>query len=619
MATEIENRLQGDEALRASEERRKLDAVDAGLALAEINYLDDTGYLSSEAARLFGLGEAAMILPRAAIHATFHPDDRAEVSRRIEASLDPAGPGWFEMDHRVVGPDRKTHWLRVRKQVFFEGEGVERRPSRAMLAAFDVTKEKTASEALRASAELIRNVLDSLPQEVVVLDSAGTVIAVNEPRNRFARENDGVTEALSIGADYLKACRTSAKSGEPYASAALGGLEALLGGARDELMMEYPFDDAGGSRRWFVMHAARLGSGPAGVVLSHTDITPQKTAEEALRTRAAALRRAEALARRDEERLRLFIDHAPAAVAMLDRDMRYVSFSGRWLEAYGLAESILGKSYYDVFPELPERWKHIHRRALSGETLTADEDRFDRADGTTQWLRWEARPWFDAGGLVGGIVVFSEDVTERRRHEEQIQNLMNEVNHRAKNLLTVVQSIARLTIKGTDSAAFADVLEERIAALGASQDLLVKSNWAGVELSELIRSQLSHYAPLLGARIMLDGPPLRLNSSAAQTLGMAIHELGTNAAKYGALSNESGVVRIVWSVFEGGGGPGARLNWTEAGGPLLTPPARRGFGHKVTVNMAKRALEADVALDYAPEGLVWELTAPLANVIAKAL
>jgi PAS domain-containing protein len=216
VTAEIEGRWQAEEALRSSEERRKLGAAVAGLALAEIDYASDTTFLSSEAARLFGVGDAPITLPRAAIHATFHPDDRAELSRRIAASLDPAGPGWFEMDHRVVWPDRKTHWLRVRKQVFFKGEGTARRPSHAMLAAFDVTKEKTASEAVRASEEFIRNVLDSLPQEVVVLDSAGTVIAVNEPWNRFARENDGATEKLSIGANYLEVCRTcSRRAGGP--------------------------------------------------------------------------------------------------------------------------------------------------------------------------------------------------------------------------------------------------------------------------------------------------------------------------------------------------------------------------------------------------------------------
>lgn len=224
-------------------------------------------------------------------------------------------------------------------------------------------------------------------------------------------------------------------------------------------------------------------------------------------------------------------------------------------------------------------------------------------------------PILGADGRMSAVAVIARDVTERILYEEQIRNLMHEVNHRAKNLLTVAQSITRLMTKEMDAAVFAEVLEERIAALAASQDLLTKSNWTGVELSELVRSQLSHYAHLLGARIKIDGPALRLNSSAAQNLGMAIHELSTNAAKYGSLSNDSGIVRISWAVLDKDRGQQVQLKWSEEGGPPLSPPTHRGFGHTVIVSMAKRSLDADVALEFRREGLVWIFTAPIAKII----
>jgi len=151
----VERWTMADE-LRTSEERLALGMEVAELALAEIDYTTGLNHLSVRAARLFGLGEAATAVPRATVHATFHPDDREELVRLIARSLDPAGPGWFAMDHRIVRPGGEVRWLSVRKKVFFSGEGAARRPLRAILAALDMTPERTAAEAVRLSEERIR-------------------------------------------------------------------------------------------------------------------------------------------------------------------------------------------------------------------------------------------------------------------------------------------------------------------------------------------------------------------------------------------------------------------------------------------------------------------------------
>ena len=140
-------------------------------------------------------------------------------------------------------------------------------------------------------------------------------------------------------------------------------------------------------------------------------------------------KRAEAELREREEQLRLFAEHAPAAIAMLDSNMRYVAVSRRWISDYGLlGQQLAGRSHYDVFPEIPERWKAIHRRCLAGAVERAEEDSFERIDGSTQWIAWEIRPWYVASNAVGGIIIFSEDITERKRTEEALRRSNDELD-----------------------------------------------------------------------------------------------------------------------------------------------------------------------------------------------
>src|SRR5215472_15221340 len=210
--------------------------------------------------------------------------------------------------------------------------------------------------------------------------------------------------------------------------------------------------------------------------------------------------------------------------------------------------------------------------------------------------------------------LLAEQNAERERKEEHIRQLLNEVDHRSKNVLSVVQAIARQTAIASPEE-FVTRFSERMQTLAASHDLLVKSQWRGIEIGDLIRVQLAHFKDLIGNRIKLDGPSLRLSVAAAQTLGMIIHELSTNAAKYGALSSNLGHADIRWHAHQGEDNEVFTISWIERGGPTVGAPTHRGFGSTVVKTMAESSLDGDVDLDFAPTGLRWRLVCPSSKVL----
>jgi two-component sensor histidine kinase len=192
---------------------------------------------------------------------------------------------------------------------------------------------------------------------------------------------------------------------------------------------------------------------------------------------------------------------------------------------------------------------------------------------------------------------------------------MRELSHRSKNMLAVVQAIARQTAQQAGSVAeFVDGFGQRLRALAGAQDLLVAENWAGAHLDDLIRSQVGHYAPDEG-RVITEGPPVSLSPEATQTLALALHELATNAAKHGALSNDGGIVRVEWRVTGTPPDEVIELDWRESGGPPVSPPAQRGFGRIVIEFNVARSLNAEVRLDFEPEGVHARFTIPGKHIV----
>lgn len=236
-----------------------------------------------------------------------------------------------------------------------------------------------------------------------------------------------------------------------------------------------------------------------------------------------------------------------------------------------------------------------------------------RKDGSTYPVSVQLQYFPDEGGVFFASIT---DETERRDREEREKLILNEMNHRAKNVLAVVQVLARQTAKQNPEDYVAQ-LEDRIAGLSASHDVLVQNSWKDVPFDELIKSQLGHFEHLLGNRITISGPPTRIKATAAQGFGLALHELATNAAKYGALSTNSGCVAINWLEVDGDDGRCLRLTWLESGGPEVVAPAKRGFGSLMIERILAAQFGCKVDLTFEPKGLQCHFTAPSERVVSE--
>jgi two-component sensor histidine kinase len=219
------------------------------------------------------------------------------------------------------------------------------------------------------------------------------------------------------------------------------------------------------------------------------------------------------------------------------------------------------------------------------------------------------------GRIIGASFVV-RDITSQKQRDQHVHFLMRELTHRSKNLLAVIQAMARQSLSHLSSPEeFVTRFSERLSGLAGSHDLLSNVDWEGASLVDLIRSQLRHYEDRFDEKFHLDGPDLFLRPEAAQNIGIALHELSTNAAKYGALSVPEGNVSISWQLKTEKDVPRLQMVWQEKGGPSVNPPGRKGFGHIVMDRITGQALGGTSRADFTPEGVTWRLDVPAASIV----
>ena len=298
-----------------------------------------------------------------------------------------------------------------------------------------------------------------------------------------------------------------------------------------------------------------------------------------------------------------------------DRDLRYTSISNPMLGRS--VEDILGHTDAEIMTsDGSAALVAVKREVLAtGETKRAELPLED-APGV-RWHDLHIEPLRNEVGDVVGLTCASVDVTERKEGEAHLRLLLRELTHRSKNLLAVIQAMARQTARHAGSVeSFLTQFGARLQALAASHDLLVRESWYGASLDELIRSQLAGYLDASANQVSIEGPALALKPEAAQNLGLALHELAVNAAKFGALSVPSGRVSIIWTRRDDQDGNAVDLDWTERLGPKVKTRRKKGFGSMVIERNLVRALDAKVNLEFDPNGLRCHIAIPASQILA---
>jgi two-component sensor histidine kinase len=305
-------------------------------------------------------------------------------------------------------------------------------------------------------------------------------------------------------------------------------------------------------------------------------------------------------------------DLLPTAIYVCDQDGLVLRYNHRAAELWGRSpklgdpdERFCGsfRMYRPDGGVLPHRECPMADVVRTGISIRDREVLIERPDGSRGIALVNIEALRDTDGNIVGAVNCFQDITARKEAEEKVRVLAHEMDHRAKNLLALVQATVHLTQADTTQD-FKAAIEGRIRALSTAHTLLAESRWEGADLRTLVTEELSPYRAEEGSRVEVDGPNLSLNPQSAQSIAMVLHELTTNSVKYGALSASSGRVRVQWTR------PGDKklvLRWSEMDGPPVKPPARRGIGTRV-IDSVIRAAKGEVNYDWCADGLTCEIS-----------
>ncbi len=520
------------------------------------------------------------------------PDRKEEVSAIIRAISQ--GEAYRSLETERQRKDGGRFAAQVTASPIRNASG---RPVAISTVVHDITESKRAENSLRDSLREVTDLKAALDEHAIVAmtDRAGRITYVNDKfcaiskysREELLGQNHRIINSGFHSREFFRVMWTTIASGGVWRG-------ELRNRAKDGSIYWVdttivPFLDAHGRPRQYVAIRA--------------DITDRKNTEAQLRE--------------SQHRTLLATEATEVGIWEWNVATDRIWWDAQMFRIYGMAPTDDGFiSYADwagsVAPEdLPRQEESLQKTVRDGGRGEREFRIRRKDDGEIREIHGVETVRANSEGRVEWVVGTNLDVTKRKEDEEHIRLLMGEVNHRSRNLLGIVQSIAKLSAKHADPVHYASDLSERISSLAACQNLLVASDWKGVNVADLTHAQLSSFRDLIDHRIVVEGAPMRLRPAAAQGIGMALHELATNAAKYGALSNDNGRVRLSWGVAADETEPMFWMQWLEEDGPKVAAPTRTGFGRTVIVSMTEHAMKGKVVVDYPETGLSWRLRAPV--------
>lgn len=324
--------------------------------------------------------------------------------------------------------------------------------------------------------------------------------------------------------------------------------------------------------------------------------------------------KAELALRKSEERMRVLVENSPYGLLTLTTEGRIALVNAQAERLLGYtSEELLGSGINRLIPERVRGQHAAHQAGYSAHPtarpMGAGRDLYClRKDGSELPVEIGLSPMLTPEGEF--VLVSLIDITARKKAEEHRSMLVKELHHRVKNTLAMVQSIATQTFRDSEAVA-TEAFHARLMALASANDILVRENWEGADLRDVIRQAAALHSGDDPNRFAIDGPSVKLSPKATLALAMALHELCTNAAKYGALSNPEGRIGITWRIENEGGQSRLHIRYEENGGPRVEKPTGRGFGTRLIQRLLASDLNAEVALDYPPTGAVCTIDAPL--------
>jgi len=460
----------------------------------------------------------------------------------------------------------------------------------------------------------VQTLIDLLPEPVLLVSRGAVVLHVNRAMEREL----GARRSELAGASLPDLLVTPPDEMAAYLRRCAGSLQPMVGA----LVFRTP---GNGTLRMRCQGAATLTDegGPGPIMLrcsphrqavSEFVVLSQKV--QALTREVLLRRRIEDRLRASEERLRLAVEAADMGTWDIDLVTGTWECSERCKVLFGLpAHGPINRDLVleRLHPEDRERTVHAVDLALDPTgpgTFEAEFRTVGLHDGAERWIASKGRVIF-AHGRALRFTGAALDITERRRAADHQRLLINELNHRVKNTLATVQSIATQTVRHSPSLeAFRQAFGTRLMALSQTQNLLTDAKWRGTELRTLLETELTPYRSGDETRVALRGEPVQLPPKAAVAFGLTVHELATNAAKYGALSVPDGRVEVDWRVERQSGEPWLHLRWAERDGPAVVPPQRRGFGSRLIERGLAYELGGQVRLEFASEGVRCVVTVP---------